>query len=234
MNNRRLLTSGCSYTDYCWSTWSDILGTKFSEYRQVGQGGCDNAFIARSIVNNARADDVVVIMWTSYDRWSFYSDNVIPLPKDANNHWKHLGSHIVHNKEFFVNYYNRVERFHTTMDYIQLVDLHSQVNDYDVYHFSAFPLFLAETEKNIDPKLVEICSRYDIKNNYLLDTSLDEYRLSRYNIITNHEYCKNDGHPTPLCHWDYAEQFIAPKLNVNLSQERKQSIIKEQQDLISK
>jgi hypothetical protein len=227
----RLLASGCSSTDYAWSTWADILGAEFSEYRQVGMGGADNAFIARSVIEHARPNDTVVIMWTSYDRWSFYSDKVLPVPKDPNNHWNHVGSIALWDKLFFVKYYHKVERFQTTMDYIQLVDLHSQVTGYTVYHFSAFPLFLAETEKNVDPRIVEIYNKYHINNSFLTEIpALHEFREKNYNILVGGD----NPHATPLCHWDYAEQYIAPRLNIQLSQERKQSIIKEQQDLISK
>ena len=225
----RLLASGCSYTDYYWTTWADVLGAEFKEYRQVGQGGCDNAFIARSIVDNARPNDVVVVMWSSYDRWSFYSDQLQPVPKNSNNHWNFIGSLARWDKQFYVKYYHRVERFQTTMDYVQLVDLHSQANGYTVYHFSAFPFFLAETEKDIDPRLLEIYNKYNIKNNYLTcKVSLQEFRDQNYNLIIN----GYDPHPTPLCHWDYAEQIIAPKLKIALTQEHKSSIIKEQQDLL--
>jgi len=227
---RRLLASGCSYTDYYWTTWADVLGAEFAEYKQVGQGGCDNASVARSIINNARPDDVVVAMWTSYDRWSLYSDKVQPLPKDPNNHWCHIGSVALWDKGFFVKYYHRVERFQTTMDYIQLVNLHSQVNGYTVYHFSAFPFFIAETERTVDLRLVEIYNKYSINNNYLTSkVSLQEFRDQHHNILIN----GYDPHPTPLCHWDYAEQIIAPKLGIALTQSRKPSIMQEQQDCVS-
>jgi len=225
----RLLASGCSYTDYSWTTWADVIGAEFNEYRQVGQGGCDNAFIARSVVTHARPDDVVVVMWSSYDRWSFYTDQLQPVPKDDNNHWNFIGSLARWDKQFYVKYYHRVERFQTTMDYVQLVDLHSRALGYTVYHFSAFPFFLAETEKNVDPRLIEIYNKYSINNNYLTcKVSLQEFRDQHHNILIN----GYDPHPTPLCHWDYAEQIIAPRLNIKLTQERKSSIIKEQQDLL--
>lgn len=226
----RLLASGCSFTDYYWSTWADILGKEFVEYDQVGQGGADNATIARSVISNARAGDLVVIMWSSYDRWSFYSDEVIPTPKDENNHWRHLGSLAKWDKLFFVKYYNQIERFQTTMDYIQLIDLHSKVNNYTVYNFSAFPFFLAETESVHKPELTDIFNKYTLSNNYLTDISLDEFRVTNYNILINGD----DPHPTPLCNWDYVEQIIAPKLGIKLTIDNKSDIIKEQAELIKR
>ena len=226
----RLLASGCSYTDYYWTTWADVLGPEFAEYKNLGQGGCDNAFVARSIIDNARPGDQVVAMWTSYDRWSLYSDQVTPLPKNPNNHWQHIGSIALWDKALFVKYYHRVERFQTTMDYIQLLDLHSKSVGYEIFHFSAFPFFIAETEKNVDSAIVDIYNKYNIKNNYLTsEISLQEFRDQNYNVLVN----VNDPHPTPLCHWDYAEQIIAPKLNISLTQSRKTSIIQEQQLCVS-
>jgi len=232
MTQGRLLASGCSYTDYCWSTWADILGWEFAEYQQVGIGGSDNASIARSIVSNARKGDVVVVMWSGFDRWSFYSEKSLAMPKDSDNHWTHLGA-VVHNKQFFVNYYHKVERFQTTMDYIQLMDLHSKVNGYTAYHFSAFPFLLGGIEKNIDPRIVNIYNRYNIDNNYLTEVSLDEYRLKNYDIPTSHKYNTKDTHPTPLCHYEYMKEYIAPKLGISLTLNKKISIIEEQHNLIN-
>lgn len=225
----RLLASGCSYTDYKWTTWADVLGNEFAEYCQVGQGGADNAFIARSIVNNARPGDTVIAMWTSYDRWSFYSDQVTPLPKNSNNHWQHIGSLALWDKYFFTKYYHQVERFQTTMDYIQLVDLHSQANNYTVHHFSAFPFFSAETDQVVNPETIDIYNRYSISNNHLTNVlSLREYCDKHHNILIG----GNDPHPSPACHWDYAEQVIAPILNLTLDNKFKQHILNEQQELI--
>ena len=77
--------------------------------------------------------------------------------------------------------------------------------------------------------MIEIYNKYNINNNYLTcKVSLQEFRDQYHNILIN----GNDPHPTPLCHWDYAEQIITPKLGITLTQQRKSSIIKEQQDLL--
>ena len=232
IKNSRLLASGCSYTSYCWSTWADILGREFSSYSQVGVGGCDNATVARSIVKHAQPQDTVIILWTSFDRWSFYNDDPWPMPnKDRNNHWRHQGSSSLKSKEFIVNYYHPVERFQTTMDYIQLVDLHSKSVGYSAYHFTAFPLLRAEGESMNNPLLSEIYERVQINNNHLLDISLEIFRQENYPLRTDNRYTKGDLHPTPLCHWDYVENIIAPKLGVELDQNNKSRIVKEQDNL---
>jgi len=137
-------------------------------------------------------------------------------------------------QEFVVDYYHPVERFQTTMDYIQLIDLHSKSVGYSVYHFTAFPLFQGETDIPNNPKLEEIYKEFQIENAYLLDSSLESFRLENYNISTTHRYTKNDYHPTPLCHWDYVEKNIALKLGIELTQSNKVNILKEQDNLIQR
>jgi len=234
MINGRLLASGCSFTDYCWSTWADILGKEFQQYMQVGTGGCDNATIARSIIDNAKPGDTVVILWTSFDRWSGYLDEGYPMPKDQNNHWRHRGSLLRWDKKFYVDYFHPVERFYATIDYINLVNSHSQVHGYQAYHFPAFPLLLAELYDSADSRNIEIYDRYrnQIKNNYLDETALSEFRENHYKIRTSNKYSKDDTHPTPLCHWEYLEKVIAPKLNVTLDQTKKDKIMQEHENLI--
>jgi hypothetical protein len=234
IKNGRLLASGCSYTSSCWSTWADILGRKFDSYCQLGIAGSDNATVARSIIKHAQPQDTVVILWTSFDRWSFYSDKpYVMANKDKTNHWIHNGTSSLKSKEFIVDYYHPVERFQTTMDYIQLVDLHSKSVGYSAYHFTAFPLFGNAVEP-VDPLLPKIYKQVQINNNYLLDISLEQFKQENYDLQFSYRYAKNDVHPTPLCHWDYVENIIAPRLGIELDPSNKPGIIKEHENLIQR
>jgi len=232
------LASGCSYTAYHWSTWADIVGGYFTEYKNFGAGGSDNASIARNVIDCAQPGDVVVILWSGYDRWSNYSDSthfLYPRMDITDNHWKHNGCITTLGKDFFVNFYHKVERFRTSMDYVQLIDLHSQQNNYQVHHFSAFPWFLGEIEKDVDQRLLDIYSKYDIKNNYLLDKSLDEFILeTNQKIQVKHKHAPtgNDTHPLPLPQYQFVEQFIAPKLKLTLTDDVYSSIMKEHNDIV--
>jgi hypothetical protein len=235
----RLLTSGCSHTRGAWSTWADILGTHYESYKNVATGGSDNATAARAVIKHAKENDTVVILWTSYDRWSFYLEETIDTPGVKNTRWRHDGSlHL--DKIFFTEYYHPVERFQTMIDYILLIDSHSKVNNYQAYHFSAFPLFsgenyaMPELREEADPRLVNIYSRVKdkISNNYLEDISSEDFRTKNFDIITKHTYSDNDTHPTPLSHWEYLEKVIAPKLNVTLDQTKKDKIMQEHENLI--
>ena len=86
-----LIVGGCSFTAYkgCWPNW---LKKYLKNYRlQNTAVGCsDNTLIARKIIynvnsmleNNYNPENIIVgIMWSGYDRKSFYSDNKFQLEK---------------------------------------------------------------------------------------------------------------------------------------------------------
>jgi hypothetical protein len=232
--NTRLITSGCSNTKHCWNTWADFLGQEFTESINVGTGGADNAYIARSVISRAKAGYSVVILWSSYDRWSLYKDEIVPRNDNPGNHWLHRGSMSV-DKVLFTNYYHRVERFQTTMDYIQLVDLHSQVNGYTAYHFSAFPIFKAERGQDVDPRILKIYNRYTIKNNFLTELSLIDYQSDTdQQFVIHHKYAKEgDSHPTPAVQWQWLNKIMAPKLGITLKATTENDVSKEQTNILN-
>jgi len=216
-------------TQHCWETWAEYLGRGFASWRQLGIGGADNATIARQVVKHARPNDLVVILWSGHDRWSMYRDETFFLPGDPKNQWHHTGS-LYNSKEFVVNFYHPVERFQTTMDYIQLLVSHIQMNGYTVYHFSAFPFFCSELGKNVDPRLVQIYYQYKIKNDFLLEKTLSDFQAELgSNISVIHKYNpRGDTHPTPKVQWEYLNKILAPKLAIDLSFVNESTVIEDQ------
>jgi len=81
---KRLFTFGCSFTNYKWATWADILGLEYDHYEYWGFGGSSNQFIFYSLTeflqrNTLTESDTVVVMWTSINRSC----------KFVNNKWVH-------------------------------------------------------------------------------------------------------------------------------------------------
>jgi hypothetical protein len=229
----KLITAGCSFTRHCWSTWADILGAHFLSHVNVALGGSDNASNVRRIIDIVEPGDVVAMLWTSFDRWSFYQDEEWVMHGVPGNHWVHTGAIPYANKQFFVNHYHRVERFQTTMDYSLLLDQHSKVNNYQIYNFSAFPFLLGECEATVDSEILKIYNRYSISNDYRLIDSMDDY-MDNHNqrIGVKHMYCENDTHPLPLTQWEFVEQYMAPRLGITLNGNFKDTIAKEQFNII--
>lgn len=77
---KRLFTFGCSFTQYEWPTWADIIGREFEFYENWGRCGGGNHFIFNSlneciIRNKLGKNDTVVIMWTNIYREDRYTKN---------------------------------------------------------------------------------------------------------------------------------------------------------------
>ena len=77
---RRLFTFGCSFTNYVWPTWADIIGTQFSDFQNWGKSGAGNYYISSKLyechtVNQITKDDVILIMFSSIDRFDYIDQN---------------------------------------------------------------------------------------------------------------------------------------------------------------
>ncbi len=81
---KRLFTFGCSFTNYIWPTWADILGLEYDHYENWGWGSGSNEFIMYSLSemlakNTITQNDTIIVYWTSFNR----------LSKFNNNKWNH-------------------------------------------------------------------------------------------------------------------------------------------------
>jgi hypothetical protein len=85
---KRFFAFGCSFTNYHWPTWADIIGNEIPHYENWGRISAGNQFIFNSIIecdarHHFNQDDLVIVMWTSIEREDRY----------LNNDW-YLASHI--------------------------------------------------------------------------------------------------------------------------------------------
>ncbi len=76
----RLFAFGCSFTNYHWPTWADILGQQFEVYENWALSGAGNQFIFNSLIecdlrNNITSQDTVAIMWSNVARDDVYYDD---------------------------------------------------------------------------------------------------------------------------------------------------------------
>jgi len=99
---KRLFTFGCSFTQYTWPTWADILGREFDHFENWGHCGGGNQFIFNSIVeclvkNKLSQNDQIIIMWTNIAREDRY----------ANNKWSHTGNIFQSGKSTIGNFHTK-------------------------------------------------------------------------------------------------------------------------------
>jgi hypothetical protein len=77
---KRFFAFGCSFTNYKWPTWADIIGHDIPVYENWGEPGAGNHFIFNSFIEaNTRytftKDDLVIIMWSFSEREDRYLKN---------------------------------------------------------------------------------------------------------------------------------------------------------------
>lgn len=81
---KRFFAFGCSFTNYVWPTWADIIAQDIPFYENWGHQAAGNEFIFNSVIeadirHKFTKDDLIIIMWSSTSREDRY----------VNNQWKH-------------------------------------------------------------------------------------------------------------------------------------------------
>ena len=76
----RLFTFGCSFTQYHWPTWADVIGQEFDYFENWGKPGAGNSYIFHSLIecfkkNQFTSDDTVIIMWSCSTRVDIYKNS---------------------------------------------------------------------------------------------------------------------------------------------------------------
>lgn len=92
---KRLFTFGCSFTEYAWPTWADLLSTNFDYYENWGYRGLGNRGIAERVAechatNHFTKDDTIIVQWSSHLRHDWY--HIHTLPSNRAPGWKTSGS----------------------------------------------------------------------------------------------------------------------------------------------
>jgi|LakMenEpi03Aug12_release.lakeMendotaPanAssembly.Ray.scaffolds.fasta_scaffold598485_1 hypothetical protein len=77
---KRLFTFGCSFTQYSWPTWADIIGREYDYFENWGKAGSGNHLILYLLSecilkNKLNSNDLVIIMWTNIAREDRYVNN---------------------------------------------------------------------------------------------------------------------------------------------------------------
>ncbi len=96
---KRLFTFGCSFTQWNWPTWADILGRNYDQFFNWGISGTGNRAMAQRIsecvLKNTRTEiDTVVVQWTDYHRYDQHISGLFPETS-----WRLGGSIFIKDKE---------------------------------------------------------------------------------------------------------------------------------------
>lgn len=89
---KRLFAFGCSFTNYAWPSWADMLGNNFDYYENWAWPGLGNRGIAERVAecyarNKFTKEDTVIIQWSSHIRHDWFKTNT-----PDNRGWQTQGS----------------------------------------------------------------------------------------------------------------------------------------------
>lgn len=223
---KRFFTFGCSFTEYKYPTWANIIQRNMPDvtFYNLGRCGGGNTFISNRITEANRIfnfceTDLVMVMWSTFCREDRYTYNY---------GWKTPG-----------NIYSQNEYNFTTDEYIKewgnpltylvrdlsTIDMTTKFMDQlpcDSYLLSSVPF-----DHQQDLKCTK--TRYILETYQdLIDSSIDNLFELEMNGIwthgskykTNWTECYDDYHPSPLRYANYLK-----KLGIYLSDESYQYAI---------
>ena len=195
---KRLFTFGCSFTNYIWPTWADIVSNDYDYSENWGQRGGGNKYIYFSLIechqrNNITADDTVMIMWSSQAREDRFLKGKWHTPGSVYNS--------DYSDEFIEEYTDTTGYLLDTVTYIQgsyhLLDSIGCKKHF----FSMLPLDVS-TERwlNIPPKLNLSISSKILK---LYSLVLKHMKPSVYETVFNSDWHSRDDKiiPRPASEW---------------------------------
>jgi hypothetical protein len=223
-NPKRFFAFGCSFTEYKWATWANILAYEFGcEFYNFGKSGAGNTYIANQVTQannyfNFDENDLVIICWTNISREDRYIEK---------NGWVTPGniySQQDYDRKFVKNWANDTHFALRDFAYIDLIDTYLQGRTN--YHFLSMCNIVDcvnQWENNITHNASSVI---DLSKVY--GKSLSKITASFYDTLWNgnmdnkwqkdwqnvhHKY--SDGHPTILEHY----QFLTKVFDYQFSHE---------------
>lgn len=204
---KRLFTFGCSYTQWQWPTWADIMAWDLKiESQNWGIGGIGNVGIMHRILecdlkNKFDNSDLIVVLWSHWHREDRY----------INGEWIAVGNvfdNQVYDKTFIKKYWSLENDIIKNSSAIIVANKIAMIN----YQAHIMPPGSFETNTR---KYTEF------------ENSLDKFYKNHYsckNIFpiktdTNFNMLMNDGHPSILNHLNFLKTMVYPSLGLQLNLE---------------
>lgn len=223
---KRVFAFGCSFTDYYWSTWAEIVALDLNaELYNYGRSGAGNTFIANTVaqadaVYKFNKDDLVIVSWTNVcreDRWR-KNDWVTPgniftqgeYDREYVKNWADPVGYMVRDLGQIHLTKQLLENSTCQYHMLQMVELTEQIDQQGKRenitnpHQQKLTEMYKDTISFIKPSFFSVLWRDDIYTNKIL------VDIKFYNGFFS------DGHPTPLEHLEYLKT-VFPKHKIKTS-----------------
>ena len=146
---KRFFAFGCSFTDYKWPMWPEILSHSVPNYYNFGCAGSDNRLIYLRILEadclyNFNEEDLIIVMWTNPWRDTFFDTEVnwrLQRVNDSQLKFKQL-NFVFRDFCFFKSIDNFLENKKVDYDFLS-------ISGYSYELFKNFHMFLHD-QKELD------------------------------------------------------------------------------------
>jgi len=203
----RLFTFGCSFTEYDWPTWADILGRDFDYYENWGKCGGGNQYIFNSLIeansrNKFTDNDTIIIMWTNVVREDYYLKGTWRTQGNVYSRQSTYDEEFI--KKFSDNRGFLIRDLATVTATVELLD-HWKVK----YHLlSMVPLTNLDQYRTTRSRDNDVIALYS--------SAVDKVKPSVYEVVFDFDWNsrnwsgKNrlDKHPIPSEHLEYIEKVL--------------------------
>ena len=209
----RIIIFGCSFTQYGWPTWANILGYDYdTEYHNFAVPGLGNVGIMHRVLEadaklKFTKDDKIFILWSSWSR----EDRV----RDCN--WIGTGSvfnsgNPEYNNYFIKRYWNMDND--TVKNASAIIAVNKMYKDLIVWQGTAFELGVTEAantkRKSSSRKLFDL---------YASQLPELPYHCFERDIHVDRPFgVVQDGHPDIIQHMEILQEFIYPAIGKQLKQ----------------
>jgi hypothetical protein len=218
---KRFFAFGCSFTNWRWPTWADIISWDLNvPYQNWGMGGLGNVGIFHRMVesdlkNNLDKQDLVITLWSHWNREDRY----------LNGGWEAHGNVFnngLYDKRFLSKYWSLENDIVKNSTSIIAANKMFDIN------FQGHIIPPAEFESNskiFNEQETTLLNFY--KKHFSTDNVFGMRSTTAYTHIIN------DTHPDLLLHLDYVKTKIYPKLGLTLKQETVEVCNSIQKDILS-
>jgi hypothetical protein len=224
--SKRVFAFGCSFTEFQWPTWADVIGNSLHqqgyEYYNFGNSGSGNYYILSSLFWADKKykftdDDIIIIMWSSWGREDRYMMEYHWTP-GLRGQWTKEGnilSAVGNSRNFteeFTRYWSLENDIIKNISSIEIarklynIDFESNIRAYE-------PEKVYERKwitEDIGEKIFEKFITMDPEQS--TDTSPWQTVFNKYNGKSDEHVepyvatiQNNDGHPPPMAHMDYVK-----------------------------
>jgi len=224
----RLFALGCSFTSYNWPTYADIVGRSYEHFENWAVSGIGNRAIFELLIeldvkNKLTADDIVIVQWSGIHRWDVH----LPAFKGWQGKGTIMGKTNSYNEEWIRDYWDEKSYITHTCHFVLAARAYleskgcrwifTSLNNIldDVNQYGELDNYLTELKKiNWLPNMTEWLEKGGYQKAKFFS------QTNKFGVISNAFRTEFfDEHPTPLAHYDYAEQYLKPLLGIELDRQ---------------